>query len=208
MTKSEMIIYEERRDDDTHPSLGKPFRVQAKLRNNRLINARRMMGFETITAASHAMGIQVTTLCNLEGFRDSPWNKRDGTWNKTAIRIAEFYRQLPEDLWPEIVAQVEQTYTELEVGAASLALVANESDPIELLESRERVQQLQAGMKLLTPRQQTVIRSRFGLDDGDEHTLDETGSMIGVTRTRAQQLEHGALRKLRRHLERRKDDFT
>ena len=92
MQKSAMIVYEERRDDDTHPSLGKPFRVQAKLRNNRMINARKMMGFETITSAANAIGIPVGSLCDLEGFKDSPWSKRNGTWNRNAIRIAAFYQ--------------------------------------------------------------------------------------------------------------------
>ena len=208
MQKSAMIVYEERRDDDTHPSLGKPFRVQAKLRNNRMINARKMMGFETITSAANAIGIPVGSLCDLEGFKDSPWSKRNGTWNRNAIRIAAFYQQLPEDLWPEVVAQVDQTYAELEVGVAALALSPQPDDPIALIESRERAEQLRACVESLPPRHQKVIRARFGLDDGNDQTLEDVSAIIDVSRERGRQIEAKALRTLRKNLARRKDELT
>jgi RNA polymerase primary sigma factor len=49
----------------------------------------------------------------------------------------------------------------------------------------------------LTPREAKVIRMRFGLEDGDEHTLEEVGRCLGVTRERTRQIEAQALRTLR-----------
>src|SRR6202790_4043655 len=49
----------------------------------------------------------------------------------------------------------------------------------------------------LTPREANVIRMRFGLEDGDEHTLEEVGRCLGVTRERTRQIEAQALRPLR-----------
>lgn len=49
----------------------------------------------------------------------------------------------------------------------------------------------------LTPREQQVLRLRFGLDDGTSRTLSETGRELGVTKERARQLEKRALLKLR-----------
>ena len=49
----------------------------------------------------------------------------------------------------------------------------------------------------LTPREAKVIRMRFGLEDGDEHTLEEVGRCLGVTRERTRQIEAEALRTLR-----------
>ena len=49
----------------------------------------------------------------------------------------------------------------------------------------------------LTPREAKVIRMRFGLEDGNEHTLEEVGRCLGVTRERTRQIEAQALRTLR-----------
>src|SRR5690348_7747656 len=52
-------------------------------------------------------------------------------------------------------------------------------------------------LNVLTPREAKVIRMRFGLEDGDEHTLEEVGRCLGVTRERTRQIEAQALRTLR-----------
>ncbi|MGA9587166.1 MAG: RNA polymerase sigma factor RpoD [Terracidiphilus sp.] len=49
----------------------------------------------------------------------------------------------------------------------------------------------------LTPREERVIKMRFGLEDGSEHTLEEVGQSFQVTRERIRQIEAKALRKLR-----------
>ena len=49
----------------------------------------------------------------------------------------------------------------------------------------------------LTPREERVLRMRFGLEDGSEHTLEEVGQSFAVTRERIRQIEAKALRKLR-----------
>ena len=52
-------------------------------------------------------------------------------------------------------------------------------------------------LKTLTPREEKVIKMRFGLEDGSEHTLEEVGHSFAVTRERIRQIEAKALRKLR-----------
>ena len=52
-------------------------------------------------------------------------------------------------------------------------------------------------LRTLTPREETVIRMRFGVGDGIEHTLEEVGQNFAVTRERIRQIEAKALRKLR-----------
>ena len=52
-------------------------------------------------------------------------------------------------------------------------------------------------LKSLSPREEKIIRLRFGLEDGSEHTLEEVGSSFMVTRERIRQIEAKALRKLR-----------
>ena len=58
-------------------------------------------------------------------------------------------------------------------------------------------EQTSSVLKTLTPREEKVIKMRFGLDDGSEHTLEEVGQSFAVTRERIRQIEAKALRKLR-----------
>jgi RNA polymerase primary sigma factor len=57
--------------------------------------------------------------------------------------------------------------------------------------------QTSAVLKTLTPREEKIIRMRFGLEDGSEHTLEQVGQKFAVTRERIRQIEAKALRKLR-----------
>jgi len=59
--------------------------------------------------------------------------------------------------------------------------------------------QIQEIIQDLTPREQRILRMRFGLDDGITHTLEEVGREFGVTRERIRQIEAKALEKIRQH---------
>ncbi len=58
-------------------------------------------------------------------------------------------------------------------------------------------EQLKKVLETLTPREALVLKLRFGLEDGNEHTLEEVGQIFNVTRERIRQIEAKALRKLR-----------
>jgi hypothetical protein len=58
-------------------------------------------------------------------------------------------------------------------------------------------EQTDALLKTLTPREERVIKMRFGIGDGSEHTLEEVGQSFQVTRERIRQIEAKALRRLR-----------
>jgi RNA polymerase primary sigma factor len=58
-------------------------------------------------------------------------------------------------------------------------------------------EQTSAVLKTLTPREEKIIKMRFGFEDGSEHTLEQVGQTFAVTRERIRQIEAKALRKLR-----------
>jgi RNA polymerase primary sigma factor len=58
-------------------------------------------------------------------------------------------------------------------------------------------EQTSSALKILTPREEKIIKMRFGLEDGSEHTLEQVGQTFAVTRERIRQIEAKALRKLR-----------
>ena len=58
-------------------------------------------------------------------------------------------------------------------------------------------EQTQSVLKTLTPREEKVLKLRFGVGDGSEHTLEEVGQNFAVTRERIRQIESKAIRKLR-----------
>ncbi len=73
----------------------------------------------------------------------------------------------------------------------------NASSPIESVVFSNLRDQTRKVLKTLTPREELVLKMRFGVGEGSEHTLEEVGRSFNVTRERIRQIESKALRKLR-----------
>ena len=72
--------------------------------------------------------------------------------------------------------------------------VVSPSDAVIKLNLKEKIASM---LRKLNPREERIIRMRFGFEDGSEHTLEEVGQTFDVTRERIRQIEAKALRKLR-----------
>lgn len=77
--------------------------------------------------------------------------------------------------------------------------IENENDfsPIDTVTSNDLKERVREVLKTLTPREEKVLKMRFGIDVSSEHTLEEVGKDFSVTRERIRQIEVKALRKLR-----------
>lgn len=77
--------------------------------------------------------------------------------------------------------------------------IENEKDssPADTVSSNDLKERVREILKSLTPREEKVLKMRFGIDVASEHTLEEVGRDFGVTRERVRQIEVKALRKLR-----------
>jgi RNA polymerase primary sigma factor len=124
---------------------------------------------------------------------------------------------LPEEIAAEMGVDVDRVrqITKISQGTVSLEAPVGEDEEDstlgEFIEDEKTVLPSQvAALKLLqdqlkdilvelSPREQKILRMRFGLDDGVTHTLEEVGKEFGVTRERIRQIEAKALEKIRKH---------
>jgi RNA polymerase primary sigma factor len=77
----------------------------------------------------------------------------------------------------------------------------NADSPYEQLEEKNNTALIREIVATLNPREQAVLRYRFGLDGDEEETLEKVGERFGLTRERIRQLQEIALRKLRKQIE-------
>jgi len=76
------------------------------------------------------------------------------------------------------------------------------------MEQFERDQEIKTLLGLLSEREDSIMRYRYGLYDGHPHTLEETGKFFGLTRERIRQIERNAMKRMRKFMNRHVDDFT
>ena len=74
----------------------------------------------------------------------------------------------------------------------------NHTNPSDLLMSDGERRAIDLVLSSLDSREAKVLRLRFGIDDQTEHTLDEVGKILGLTRERIRQIEANGLEKLRK----------
>ncbi len=128
---------------------------------------------------------------------------------------------LPEEIAAEMEIEVEKVNHILKIKQDIVSLespVGDDKDsslsefiedeegltPPEIAANQLLKEQVASVLALLTPREQKILRMRFGLEDGRSHTLEEVGLEFGVTRERIRQIEAKALTKLRKHRESKK----
>ena len=121
---------------------------------------------------------------------------REPTWTEITQRSGipgEKARQLLEQ-WPQICSLDALAGEDHELQL--LLEDAETPQPMEDLVREELKQTMEALLQKLTPRQQQVLRLRFGLEDGICHTVEQIGTILGVSKERARQIQHQAMDKL------------
>jgi RNA polymerase sigma factor (sigma-70 family) len=187
------------------------YAIKITVRNNRLLEQMRFAGFESAAALSLACGVSQTTIGAFLRLQKAPLIRAGSKWSEPLLKIAECLRCLPEDLFPsahlekplaankaEFTADVADIH-QISASLRSMALPADEK--MMLAESKQALDEL---LKTLAPREERVLRMRFGMDDGRERTLNEIGKDFGVKQERIRQIEGGALRQLRTTAQRNK----
>ncbi len=139
--------------------------------------------------------------------------------NKLVRTSLRYYQEKGEEPTPEILAQemglpVEKVKTILKITKDPVSLetpVGDDEDsllgdfiedemilgPHQATEDLSLVEEVRKLLSMLSPREEKILRLRFGIGEKYEHTLEEVGRAFGVTRERIRQIESKALRKLR-----------
>lgn len=123
-------------------------------------------------------------------------------------RLLLLTKKLPEDLFPDEQPKI----NEVPIGDSSLIAemdrrsffeyfnkggLTDPTRPDNKFYNSEFAKAIDQAISTLTPREEEVLRMRFGLDGGSEHRLDEVAKHFDLTRERIRQIEARALRKLR-----------
>ena len=129
---------------------------------------------------------------------------------------------LPEEIASEMGIEIEKVRQIIKISQETVSLEApvgeGEEDSVlgEFIEDEKTILPSQSAARILlreqikkimvdlSPREQKILRMRFGLDDGVTHTLEEVGNEFGVTRERIRQIESKTLDKIRQHQQSKK----
>jgi RNA polymerase sigma factor (sigma-70 family) len=182
----------------------KDYRIEVKVKNNKLLEKIEEAGYETVTAFCKAAGLRPTTVGRFINMKQAPIDKLRGTYAANFMKMVDFLRCMPEDIFPKAQMQeamkVNKVTTKADIGdvqSLTTSLRTLALPPEDKMIFEEARAAIQRAMETLTPREQRVLMLRFGFHDGIERTKAEIAEEFGVSRTYIDHIEQKALRKMR-----------
>lgn len=121
------------------------------------------------------------------------------------IRLADLKRI---ELFSETVSPLENLQSTDSIEFVEGADMTEAAGMDRAMEQFERDQEIKTLLGLLSEREASIMRYRYGLYDGHPHTLEETGKFFELTRERIRQIERNAMKRMRKFMGRHVDDFT
>jgi DNA-directed RNA polymerase sigma subunit (sigma70/sigma32) len=182
----------------------KDYRLQIRIKNNRIMELVENAGYESLQSFCRAKGLSYQTTGALIRLKLAAINKRTGEPRRPVLKLAKALGVFWRDLFNEdqMAACFDTVLIERKMDAPEmLALEDMEGDPALLIEDHcdDRIlsEQLVKNANLL-PRYEKVLRLRFGLaPETGAHTFKEVGEIMGCSLGRAQQINAIALRRIK-----------
>ena len=181
------------------------YRVRISVSNNLLRTAIEKAGFKSQADFARTNDINPQHLNALIGLRYAPINA-DGAFSVLANRVMEALDASPTDLWTEeqLTMALPKSSSTGSFDAKQLAQLQNRmtvnqiehdvEDDVDKNMLKNKVNEI---LEVLTPRENKVIKLRFGLDGCEEHTLEELAKIFDLTRERIRQIEMKAMRSIK-----------
>lgn len=178
----------------------KEYHVEVRVKNNWFLKKMHAAGFENASQLARASGVPPVAIGQFINLKKSGMNAWDG-WRKQLIRISETLRCLPEDLIPpkHLKSALARNKSAFEVSAQDVERLVYHTPetPEGALIKAEAEKVLADALAILSPREERVLRLRYGLDGCGERTLGDVAKAFDVTAARIRQIEQRALRQLK-----------
>lgn len=180
--------------------------VQTRFRNNILYQ---LMAGRNVAAVCRDMGVnEQSALGDLLNLKRQPYRTwkgkaKAGEFTASALRIAAYFKMLPEDLFPASLYSLglpdgfDKTFNSEEVFLSlSKSTQSYLPSPEDVTAKYEEQSTIDAVLNTLTPREAAIIKMRFGIE-GDEIPAEDIASAFRISKVRVGQITAKALRKLR-----------
>lgn len=186
--------------------------LKVKIQNNKIVRLMKERQIESVAELARHVKVSNTVLHELINMTASPLQSHnamgkngthgDGLWREPVLKLADFFGVLPEEMFnrQQLTEPLKDNKAERVIEFEQMIALMGQKDSPLLEDSRledERLKIINDTLNTLTPREEIIIKKRFGLDGEDIATLDEVAKVFDVTRERIRQMEAKALRKLR-----------
>lgn len=182
----------------------KEYRVDFKIKNNLFIESIEKAGYKTVGEFCRKNNINATSLGDYINMKRSPISNRTGDFHNVIKKVADILQVIPESLFSieQINRELLTNKKSIKVSTAEAIFMLNNNNYDflvieEILLKEELPDKLNNVLDGLTPKEKKVLELRFGLNGDCDHSLEETGLLLGFSRERIRQIEWKALRKLR-----------
>lgn len=191
----------------THGRLPDDLRMEIRIKNNKLYEAI-VPVFGSVREFCRRAGLNVGPVGNLINFKASPYSfnnirgeDRHLVFRPLARKLAEICGYSCEELFPlELYSRVTNNFI-VRTLSSNMAIEMADRGYAELgddsIERVTRELSVASVLKTLSPREEYILKKRWGIGGGSPETLDEVGEALGVTRERIRQIESKAIRKLK-----------
>jgi len=175
------------------------YRVKITIRNERLLAAIEGMGFESVAKFCAEHILDYTKTSEIIRGRLKPINEDGKLNNKVENLLNILGLDIKDAFTPKQLQGFKNTSYEIKVKEKELRQLVNPVKNQELKYIETEVQEKISEVLTirLTPREEKIIRMRFGIGLDTEHTLEEVGLKFSVNRERIRQIEAKAIRKLK-----------
>lgn len=184
--------------------------LKIKVQNNKIVSLMYGMGIKSVSELSRQSKIGLGLLHGLINMTDTPlclkYNDSkytDRPWRACVIKLADFFGVLPDEMFNEqqMFMSLQNNHTERTITTRDInALLPGYVPPLSLEDKvahDEGIKILNETLEELTPKEQKILKMRFGLDGHEEMYLEEAANAVGVTRERVRQIQMQALRHIR-----------
>ena len=182
------------------------YSVEIKIKNGRVLRLMRRAGIASITEMSRKSGVSLKVIYDLISLKRAPLSRITGDWKPSIKMLSDALNCLPDDMFSDAqrAGYMKSNKRTVEMSEEEVDLLLDRAADVPLLDDAvfavERADKLNDLMnEILTPREISVIKTRFGFGGDDEKTLDAVAKTHGVTQERIRQVELRAFRKLQRH---------